>query len=91
MSEPQFFHGTKAKLNPGDLVEPGHPANDAQSKPGHVYFTNSPKVASGFSRGGSVYEVEPTGPHTRDSGYEARPGEKSRKSKSPLVVKGVHG
>jgi Rifampin ADP-ribosyl transferase len=87
LSGPQF-HGTKANLNEGDLIEPGHPPNDSMTKPGHVYFTNTPKVAAGFSRGGKVYRVEPTGKHTRDSGYEARPGETSRKSKEPLVVKG---
>lgn len=85
----QFYHGSQHPFNVGDLVEPGHEPNDRFSSPDHVYFTNSKKVAAGFSRGGSVYQVEPTGKHVRDSNYEARPGEKSRKSKSPLVVTGV--
>lgn len=90
LSAGQFYHGSSHSFAPGDLVEPGHPANDRFSDPDHVYYSNSAKVAGGFARGGSVYTVEPQGPSTRDANYEARPGEKSRKSKSPLLVTGVH-
>ena len=91
------FHGTREPLNPGDMVEPGHPSRWSASKRDHVYFTSDPKVAAGFARRlgpgedesastPRVYEVEPTGPHTNDRDYEGP----ARKSRAPLRVIGEH-
>lgn len=64
-----FFHGTKAQLEIGDLLEPGHTSNfGSRARANFVYVT---AVASGASWGaelalgdapGRVYQVEPTGP-----------------------------
>jgi sugar lactone lactonase YvrE len=74
LSPDQFFHGTHARLSPGDAIEPGHEPNfpvDGKTypEPGQVYFTSSRKHAEGYAdRVGSrhgvigrVYRVEPTG------------------------------
>ena len=54
LSPVQFFHGTKAELSPGDVVEPGHPPNyksvrpqgrEAYSSREYVYATTDPQVA----------------------------------------------
>lgn len=38
----QFFHGTRADLQPGDLIAVGHPSNFAEAKPlSWVYFTGT--------------------------------------------------
>ena len=34
-----FFHGTKAKLTIGDLLEPLHLSNYQDKKSNHIYFT----------------------------------------------------
>ncbi len=66
----RFFHGTKADLKPGDLIEPGHGANFGE--PGRtsncVYFTGTLDAATwgaelALGEGpGRIYIVEPTGP-----------------------------
>jgi hypothetical protein len=43
LSPDQFFHGTHARLSPGDAIEPGHEPNfpvDGKTypEPGQVYF-----------------------------------------------------
>jgi hypothetical protein len=90
LSPGQFFHGTHAELNSGDLIEPGkHPksyqpykdAPDLQSRD-HVYFSNRRQYLAEYY-GPNLYQVEPTGPHTRDPEYSDR---RMRRSKDPLRV-----
>ncbi len=47
-SPQRFYHGTKADLKPGDLIEPGHPANfgDRQRTTTYVYLTGTLDAAT---------------------------------------------
>ena len=65
----RFYHGTKADLKPGDLIEPGYHSNYGQwKKAAYVYLTATLKAATWgaeLARGegrGRIYMVEPTGP-----------------------------
>jgi len=65
----EFYHGTKASLKPGDLIEPGFHSNYGKRKKAHyVYLTATlnaatwgAELALGEGRG-RIYIVEPTGP-----------------------------
>jgi hypothetical protein len=67
-----LYHGSRAELSEGDLVEPGHPGNFV-SRMTHVYATTQAesddnyKGARGY--GSRVYQVQPTGwyGHRRDA------------------------
>jgi rifampin ADP-ribosylating transferase len=99
--DPQrFYHGTKADLEPGDLIEPGHPPNFG--KPDrtttYVYLTATQDAATwgaelALGEGpGRIYLVEPTGPieddpNLTDKKYPGNPT-KSYRSKEPLLVIG---
>lgn len=72
-----FYHGTKAALEPGALIVPGHPSNyDPGRALRHVYFSALIEPAvwgaelsvamAGVPGPGHVYEVEPTGPFEDD-------------------------
>jgi len=73
MFSQSFFHGTKADLNPGDLIVVGHPSNFTENKSlSWVYFTATLDAAiwgaelaagSGDER---IYVIEPTGPYEND-------------------------
>ncbi len=64
-----FFHGTKADLQVGDLLEPGRSSNfGSRRAANHVYVTATldaatwgAELAAGDGRG-RIYRVEPTGP-----------------------------
>lgn len=64
-----FFHGTKADLQVGDLLEPGRSSNfGSRRAANHVYLTATldaatwgAELAAGDGRG-RIYRVEPTGP-----------------------------
>lgn len=64
-----LYHGTKANLKPGDLIEPGYRSNyGAQKKAAWVYLsatlnaaTWGAELAVGEGRG-RIYIVRPTGP-----------------------------
>lgn len=72
----QFFHGTRAELRPGDLIEPGYTKANYSGFKGkrlpHVYMTDNQVEAQGYARDarGSgiqrVYSVEPTAGHAAD-------------------------
>ena len=70
LSSPRFYHGTKADLKPGDLIEPGHPPDGVPQDvaPAVVYLTGSLDAAAWESEltvgdsPGRIYVVEPTGP-----------------------------
>lgn len=66
---PVYYHGTKADLKPGDLIEPGYSSNyGSRKKAGWVYLTATLEAATWgaeLARGegrGRIYVVEPTGP-----------------------------
>ena len=95
----QFFHGTRADLKPGDLIEPGRPSNFGERSPAaYVYLTGSVDAAAWGAElavgdgPGRIYTVEPTGPImedpdlTRDGTNPTR----SYRSQYPLRVTGEY-
>jgi hypothetical protein len=68
-----FYHGTKAELQVGDLLEPGRSSNYGErSLANFVYLTATldaavwgAELAEGEGRG-RIYRVEPTGPFEDD-------------------------
>ena len=93
----QLYHGTRADLAPGDLIEPGYRSNFGTRKAsGHVYLTSSLDTAAwgaelALSAGsGRLYTVEPTGPIMADPNLTkdgVNPTE-SYRSQEPLRVTG---
>lgn len=94
-----FYHGTKANLKPGDLIEPGFNSNyGKRKKAAYVYLTATmdaaiwgAELAQGEGRG-RIYTVEPTGtieddPNLTDKKYPGNPT-KSYRTRSPLRVTG---
>jgi rifampin ADP-ribosylating transferase len=96
----RFFHGTKAELSTGDLIEPGHRANYGRldRSTTYVYLTGTLDAATwgaelalgeGRSR---IYIVEPVGsidddPNLTDKKFPGNPT-KSYRSREPLRVVG---
>ena len=100
MSEPQtYYHGTKADLNVGDLIVPGHVSNFGKRKQAlFVYLTATldaatwgAELAVGAGRG-RIYIVEPTGPIEDDPNLTDKkfPGNitRSYRSRQPFRVVG---
>jgi len=94
-----FYHGTKANLKSGDLIQPGFASNyGKRKKAAYVYLTATldaatwgAELALGEGRG-RIYVVEPTGffeddPNLTDKKY---PGNltKSYRTRDPLKVVG---
>ena len=96
---PKLYHGTKANLQNGDLIQPGFNSNyGQQKKAAYVYLTATmdaatwgAELAVGEGRG-RIYIVEPTGPFEDDPNLTDKkfPGNptKSYRTKSPLRVIG---
>ena len=95
----QFYHGTKANLKQGDLIEPGFNSNYGKNKKAkHIYLsatldaaTWGAELALGEGRG-RIYIVEPTGiieddPNLTDKKFPGNPT-KSYRSKNALCVIG---
>lgn len=94
-----LYHGTKADLKPGDLIEPGYSSNyGSRKKAIYVYLsatlgaaTWGAELAQGEGPG-RIYIVEPTGPISDDPNVTDRkfPGNptKSYRSRDPLRVTG---
>lgn len=96
----KFFHGTKADLRTGDLIECGHGANFGKLDRAttYVYFTGTldaatwgAELALGEGRG-RIYVVEPTGtfeddPNLTNQRFPGNPS-KSYRSPAPLRVVG---
>jgi hypothetical protein len=91
-----FFHGTKAELKIGDLLEPNHLSNYQDKKSNHIYFTatiNAAKWGAELARSTSkerIYIVEPLGefendPNVTDKRFPGNPT-RSYRSKSPLKI-----
>jgi len=67
-----FYHGTKADLVPGDLIQPGFGSNFVERALRHIYFsatmeaaTWGAELAKGEGRG-RIYTIEPTGDYEDD-------------------------
>jgi hypothetical protein len=100
LSSQRFYHGTKADLKPGDLIEPGHSPNFGKRNriTTYVYLTGTLDAATwgaelALGEGpGRIYIVEPTGPieddpNLTDKKYPGNPT-KSYRSREPLRVTG---
>ena len=98
-STEKFYHGTKAFLKQGDLIEPGFNSNYGQrNNAKYVYITATLDAAIwgaelSFGEGvGRIYIVEPTGPFEDDPNLTDKkfPGNptKSYRTKSPLRIIG---
>jgi len=96
---PLYYHGTKADLKPGDLIEAGQASNYGQRRTAnHVYLSATldaaiwgAELAVGDGPG-RIYTVEPTGPIVDDPNLTDKkfPGNptKSYRSREPLRVTG---
>jgi rifampin ADP-ribosylating transferase len=96
----RFYHGTKADLKPGDLLQPGYSSNYTERRSPWIYFSETlhaatwgAELANGDGRG-RIYEVEPTGefmddPNVTDRKYPGNPT-KSYRSRAPLRVLGEY-
>lgn len=92
-----FYHGTKADLNPGDLLEPRYSSNYGErKKANYVYMTATLDAAvwgAELALGnvpGRIYRVEPTGsfendPNLTDKKFPGNPT-RSYRTKHPLRV-----
>lgn len=94
-----FYHGTKADLQVGDLLTPGHTSNyDSGLTMNHVYFTalvHGAGLAAGLAGGDGrarVYVVEPTGSFEDDPNVTNKkfPGNPTRsyRTEAPLKIVG---
>ena len=95
----EFYHGTRADLKPGDLIERGYRSNFGKRlRAGYVYLTGAldtavwgAELASGEGPG-RIYMVEPTGPIEDDPNHTDKklPGNptQSFRSLEPLRVTG---
>jgi hypothetical protein len=96
----RFFHGTKADLQPGALIGPGHRANfgNRERTTTYVYLTGTldaaiwgAELSLGEGRG-RIYIVEPTGPleddpNLTDQRYPGNPT-RSFRTREPLRIAG---
>ncbi|MEN2768039.1 NAD(+)--rifampin ADP-ribosyltransferase [Ornithinibacillus xuwenensis] len=91
-----FFHGTKAELIIGDLLEPQHLSNYQEKKSNYIYFTatlNAAKWGAELAKSQAkerIYIVEPLGdfendPNLTDQRFPGNPT-RSYRSKSPLKI-----
>jgi hypothetical protein len=95
---PPFYHGTRADLNVGDLLAPGHNSNYAERKLSWIYFSAildaaiwGCELARGEGRE-RIYIVEPTGeyfddPNLTDKRFPGNPTQ-SYRSRAPLRITG---
>lgn len=95
----EFYHGTRAELKPGDLLEPGRPSNYGERNASSwIYMTGTvdaaawgAELAAGEGRG-RIYVVEPTGPIEPDPDLTRGGGNPTRsyRSQHPLRVRGEY-
>ncbi len=95
----RLFHGTKADLQVGDLLEPGRRSNYGESRTAnHVYVTATLDAATWGAElavgegGGRIYVVEPMGtleddPNVTDRKFPGNPT-KSYRTRDPVRVVG---
>ncbi len=94
-----FYHGTKAQLRPGDLLEAGRDSNFEEGRvSNNIYFSATLDAAAwgaelGRGEGrGHIYIVEPTGPFEDDPNltnkrFRGNPT-KSYRSRHPIRIVG---
>jgi len=94
-----FYHGTKANMKIGDLLEPNFSSNyGVRKKANYVYLTatlDAAKWGAELAAGdgpGRIYQVEPTGmiendPNLTDKKFPGNPT-RSYRTKQPLRVVG---
>jgi hypothetical protein len=99
VTEWSLYHGTRADLKPGDLIEPGYNSNyGKRTKASYVYLTRTldaatwgAELAAGAGLG-RIYVVKPTGPIEDDPDLTNRKFRgnptKSYRSRKPLRVTG---
>jgi len=99
VTEWTLYHGTRADLRPGDLVEPGYNSNyGKRTKAAYVYLARTQDAATWGAElaagegPGRIYIVEPTGPieddpNLTDKKFRGNPT-KSFRSREPLRVTG---
>lgn len=91
-----FFHGTKAELKIGDLLEPNYQSNYQDKKSNYIYFTATLEAAKWGAELSSsdaqerIYLIEPmddfeNDPNLTDKRFPGNPT-RSYRSKSPLRV-----
>ena len=92
-----FYHGTKANLRVGDLLEPGFRSNYGEQKRANfLYFTATMDAAvwgaelAVGEQPGRIYQVEPTGtfendPNLTDKRFPGNPT-RSYRTREPLRV-----
>lgn len=94
-----YYHGTKADLNVGDLIEPGYASNYGKRKEAKFVYLSATldaaiwgaELAAGEGRG-RIYVVEPTGsieddPNLTNKRFPGNPT-KSYRSRDPFRVIG---
>lgn len=91
-----FFHGTRAALSPGELIQAGFSSNYTERRSPWVYFSETLNAAiwgAELAKGegpGRIYVVEPTGSFTDDPNLTDKrfPGNPTRsyRSRDPLRV-----
>lgn len=98
-----FFHGTRADLQPGELLTPGWGSNyGSRRRANHVYLTSKPDgapLAAELARGDGpprVYRVEPLGaieddPNVTDKRFPGNPTRSYRTTEPLRVVEEVLG
>ena len=93
-----FYHGTKAELKKGDLLEPGRSSNYGKGKQAnYVYLTGTMDAAKWGAelavgdRPGRIYCVEPTGPFEDDPNLTDKrfPGNPTRSYRTQYPLKVV--
>lgn len=96
---PTWYHGTKADLQPGDLIMPGRASNYGTRRASNFVYLSATldaatwgaELAVGEGRG-RIYIVEPTGaieddPNVTDKKFPGNPT-KSYRSREPFRVVG---
>lgn len=98
-----FFHGTKADVNPGELLTPGWQTNDGSGRLSrHIYLTATEwgaPLAAALAQGDGpprVYRVEPLGtieddPNVTDKKFPGNPTRSYRTTGPLRVVAEVRG
>jgi Rifampin ADP-ribosyl transferase len=93
----RFYHGTRADLKPGDLIQAGYSSNYTARQSPWVYFSETlhaaiwgAELAKG-ERPGRIYVVEPTGafmddPNLTDRKFPGNPTKSYRSRESLRVV-----
>ena len=95
-----FYHGTKAELKIGDMLQGGYSSNYTERRSPWIYFSETVFAATWgaeLAKGngpGRIYVVEPTGPFMDDPNVTDKkfPGNptKSYRSREPLRVVSEH-